>query len=158
MFCAYLADSQVWQSLLAHPMFETSMTWLQRHAAAAELGDYALEMNGRYVNVHTYSTMAESECVWESHQRTVDIQYVIDGEEGIRWLPENLLGNPVRTLEERDRLEFGAPAQTTSLLAMRSGMFAVFLPREAHCPMIALDEPIPIRKAVVKIPIRLLET
>jgi biofilm protein TabA len=156
MFCAHLEDEAAWRVVLRRPVWQASLEWLRAHAARAALGDYPLGEPGWFVNVHMYATQPEPQCVWESHERTVDVQYVIDGEEGIRWLPTRLLGQPVRRLEERDRLEWPAPAVPATRLDLRSGMFAVFVPGEGHCPMIALESPLEIRKAVVKIPVHLL--
>ena len=158
MFCAYLNDPQVWQPQLSHPVLQTSLTWLEQHAATAALGDYPLGEPDWYANVHSYQTRPEPDCGWESHAQTVDVQYVIAGEEGIRWLPARELTGPLRTFTGRDRLEWAPPAETTTFLTLRAGMLAIFLPGEAHCPMIALDAPMLIRKAVVKIPARLLES
>ena len=101
------------------------------------------------------SPSLRSDCVWESHAETIDVQYVITGEEDIRWLSARELSGPLRTFTDRDRQEWAPPAESATLLTLRAGMFAIFLPGEAHCPMIALDAPMPIRKAVVKIPVKL---
>lgn len=158
MFCAYLNDSSAWQPLLSHLVLQTPLTWLEQHAGTAALGDYPLGEHDWYANVHSYQTRPEPDCVWESHARTADVQYVIAGEEGIRWLPASKLNGPLRTFTDRDRMEWAPPAEITTMLTLRAGMFAIFLPGEVHCPMIALGTPMPIRKAVVKIPVRLLES
>jgi biofilm protein TabA len=156
MFCAYLNDPSAWRPLFSDLTLRKSLNWLADHAASAALGDYPLGEPDWFANVHSYDTRAEPDCLWESHAQTADIQYVIAGEEGIRWLPSSKLSGPVHTYDYRDRLEWTPPAEAASLLTLRAGMFAIFLPGEAHCPMIALDGPMPIRKAVVKIPLRLL--
>jgi beta-galactosidase beta subunit len=135
MFCAHLEDEAAWRAVLSRPVWQTSLEWLRAHAAGAALGDYPMGEPGWFVNVHTYATRPEP---------------------GIRWLPTRLLGQPVRRLEERDRLEWPAPAVPATRLDLRRGMFAVFVPGEGHCPMIALESPLEIRKAVVKIPVHLL--
>lgn len=156
MFTAYLNDPAAWQPLRSQPVLQRSLIWLEQHAATAALGDYRLGEPGWYADVHSYQTRPDLDCPWESHAQTADVQYVITGEEGICWLPARELTGPLRTFTDRDRLEWVPPVQTASLLTLRAGMFAIFLPGEAHCPMIALDAPMPIRKAVVKIPARLL--
>ena len=156
MFCAYLNDIMAREPLQLAPILESSLNWLTEHVASATLGNYPLGKPDWFANVHTYETCSEAACIWESHAQTVDLQYVITGEEGIRWFPASKLNGPLRTFTDCDRLEWESPSHATSMLTLRSGMFAIFLPGEAHCPMIALDSPIHIRKAVVKIPIRLL--
>lgn len=158
MFCAYLKDPSAWRTFLSDPILEESAIWLLENASSAGLGDYPLGKPEWFANVHTYETHAEQECLWESHTRTIDVQYMINGEEGIRWLTTNELTRPVRTYGNQDRLDWAPPAGTATLLTLRSGMFAIFLPGEAHCPMIALNGPRPIRKAVVKIPVDLMSS
>ncbi|QVL50113.1 MAG: YhcH/YjgK/YiaL family protein [Thiocapsa sp.] len=158
MFCAVLNEHAAWKSVLVHPVLRRSLDWLATHAVTAVLGDVSLGAAGWFANVHEYRTLPESECIWENHRRTIDVQYVIAGGERIRWSPVAQLGEPLRSIEARDREEYAAPPEAMTLLTLRAGMFAVFLPGEAHCPMIALDAPMPIRKAVVKIPLRLLES
>jgi len=58
--------------------------------------------------------------------------------------------------EERDMQKFAAPAEIGHLVALRPGDLVIFLPGEAHCPKIALGEPVALRKLVVKIPVALL--
>lgn len=156
MFAAYLEDPAVWQPLLLHPVLKESLAWLTRSAQTAEQGHYALGRPGWYAQVHGYATLPESACRWENHTRTVDIQYLSSGSEGIRWAPARQLGTPSRFLEEKDRQEFDATIGPTVLVALRPGMFVIFLPGEAHCPKIALGGSEVLQKTVVKIPLCLL--
>lgn len=157
MFTALLDDINAWQPVLVHPAFRESLSWLQKYAASAELGNHPLNKPGWYANVHGYTTLNENECVWENHTHTIDIQYLVSGTERIRWASIRQLGLPVRFLEDQDRQEFDASPGDTACLDMLPGMFAVFLPGEAHCPKIALKESEMLRKVVIKIPIHLLE-
>ena len=156
MFSANLADYDVWQHVILHQVFRESLTWLEKHAATAELGDYPLEKPNWYANVHTYTTLPETECRWENHLHTIDIQYLVSGSEGIRWAHVRQLGAPQRYLEEKDRQEFAAPGREHSLVYMTPGMFSIFTPGDAHCPKIALDGSVDLRKVVVKIPVQLI--
>lgn len=157
MFAALLAEKYVWQTILNHPVFVESMAWLEKYAATAEFGNYPLGEQNWYANVHGYATLAEAECRWENHTHTADIQYLVSGSEGIRWTNVRDLGVPQRYLEDKDRQEFDAPSSGNSLISMTPGMFAIFLPGDAHCPKIAVGESENLRKVVVKIPVQLIE-
>lgn len=111
---------------------------------------------GWFVNVHGYTTQPEEKCVWENHTHTIDLQYLIEGREGIRVLPVEQLGQPTLYKEESDTQKFASPIQPGHLVILRPGDFVTFLPGEAHCPKIAVGESAPLRKLVVKIPARLL--
>ncbi len=156
MFSALLNNSAHWKSLLIHPVLFQSLEWLQKHATTAEYGDHPLGAPDWYANIHSYQPLAEAECHWENHTRTIDIQYLIAGSEGIRWTEAKELGQPLRYLTDKDRQEFHHCNPPSSLLNMTPGTFAIFMPGEAHCPKIQLGSPSSLRKAVVKIPILLL--
>lgn len=156
MLSAYLNEYVSWGPILSHRILGKSLVWLNENASNAPIGDYPLDEGGWYVNVHTYTTRLERVCVWESHSRTVDVQYIIKGEEAIRWLSTSKMSRVKRELTDQDRTEWEAPDEASTTVVMREGMFAIFLPGEAHCPMVALDTPIQIRKAVVKVPVQLL--
>jgi uncharacterized protein, YhcH/YjgK/YiaL family len=103
----------------------------------------------------------QADCIWESHCQTIDIQYIISGNERILWSPISQLEGPVRTLDHVDRQEWiinrsdeGLP----SSLEMIAGYFVIFMANEGHCPMIAINMPHMIRKAVIKIPAHLLSS
>lgn len=156
MFSAFLKERALWQPILGHPVLRESLAWLESRAAAAGEGDHPLGEPGWYANIHGYRTQPEADCLWENHRATIDIQYLISGCEGIRFEAVSLLGSPRRYLADADREEFDPPRREASLVTMLPGRFAIFLPGDAHCPKVALDLPVQLRKAVVKIPLRLL--
>lgn len=157
MFTAFLEDVKVWQPVLKHPVLRKSLEWLEKNAATAGLGNHPLGEPDWYANVHGYTTLPEAECRWENHTKTIDIQYLIEGSEGIRWTASHQLGAPRRYIEEKDREEFDPANCFASLLHLQPGMFAIFLPGDAHCPKILLSRPETLRKVVVKIPSYLLD-
>ena len=159
MFCSFLADTDQWNDFFHSPVWHTSMYWLVKNASSAELGTYSLGHDDWFVNVHQYQTKHKKYCVWESHQNTIDIQYVISGSEQILWLPTSQLSGPIKTFDNIDRQEWSyintSPVLPSQLILF-AGFFAVFLPNEGHCPMISTGDPSTIRKAVVKIPLSLI--
>ena len=82
----------------------------------------------------------------EGHRKYIDIQYVIRGEESMGWAPREGLVSSVDYDEEKD-LEFFA-GEPDSIVRIPSGSFAVFLPTDAHLPLIGDG---PIHKVVVKV-------
>lgn len=142
---------------MQNPVLRMSLAWLEKYAETAGFGDHSLGEPKWHANVHGYTTLPEAECGWENHTQTIDIQYLVSGSEGIRWAAVNQMGLSKRYIEDKDRQEFDAPSGTTSLLHLYPGMFAVFLPGDAHCPKITLSRPELLRKVVVKIPVRLLD-
>lgn len=82
----------------------------------------------------------------EGHRKYVDIQYVISGGESMGWSPREGLENSTDYDEENDfELFKGAPQ---SVVCVPPGSFAVFLPTDAHLPLIGDG---PIHKVIVKV-------
>ncbi len=156
MFSAYINNETSWRPILKHKVFIESLEWIHKKSALVGFGDYLFDQSGWYANVHGYETQDLSRCCWENHKHTVDIQYLISGSECIHWIDTDRLGPPVRYLVEKDREEFALPLEEVSRVVMLSGMFAIFMPGDAHCPKIVSGEPEIIKKVVVKIPIDLL--
>ena len=143
--------------MLKNDTVVNSLLWLKNHAHLAELGNHPLGKDDWFVNIHSYETKSDNHCVWESHKQTVDIQFMIEGVEMIQWLPDLFLGEPIKVYDDVDRIDWSTSISPVSSIILRSGMFVIFLPGEAHCPMIAVDKSIRVHKAVVKIPITLLD-
>jgi len=85
----------------------------------------------------------------EAHRKYIDIQYVISGDESMGWKNREGLVNSMDYDEDRD-LEFfqGEPA---SIVRVPPRSFAVFLPTDAHLPLIGDG---PIHKVIVKVAVR----
>ncbi|MFY8215094.1 MAG: YhcH/YjgK/YiaL family protein [Chthoniobacterales bacterium] len=157
MFISSINYPERWQSLLSsHPIFSESMAWIRDYAATATEGIHELGKPGWFVNVHGYSTAGPESCVWENHSRTVDLQYIIEGVEGIDVAEVGLLGQPTIVKPESDTEKFSPLEGHATRLILESGMFAILMPGEAHRPKVAIGPSTPIRKLVVKIPVDLL--
>lgn len=74
------------------------------------------------------------EAVIETHNRMVDIQLILDGEEQVGWSPRSEL-QPVEYNSEGDySLYHGQKPQ--QYLTLRQGQFMLFLPEDGHAPCI----------------------
>jgi len=107
------------------------------------------------VNVHTYETRPETGCAWESHARTIDLQYMIVGSEWIGYSPVEVLGEPINYQLDRDRYDY-SPYSAKTRIYLCAGCWALFFPEDAHQPKIAARENASVLKAVVKIDCSLL--
>jgi len=156
MIVAKLNDEKNWKSFLNHPIFSESFEWILKNAETASAGIHELGKPNWFVNVHGYATQSREQCVWENHTRTVDIQYIIEGVEGIDFARVEALGEPTLYKSETDTQKFSPESFASSHLVLHAGEFVVFFPGEAHRPKIAVGEPCALRKLVVKIPTNLL--
>ncbi len=117
------------------PLTSKAVDWLQNTDLSA-LADGSYELCGRdlYVSVQERDTKPADEGIWESHRLYLDIQVVIEGRELMGYCPVGRLSSNVPYSEEKD-IEFYAGA-TENLCLIYQGMFAVFLPQDAHMPNI----------------------
>jgi len=116
----------------------------------AELPDGTYEVSGDrvYAIISHVDGRQIDEGELEGHRKHIDVQYVIRGEESMGWKNREGLVNSVDYDEEKD-LEFfeGKP---DSIVRVPPGSFAVFLPTDAHLPLIGKGS---IHKVVVKVAI-----
>ena len=157
MFTSSIQHRNKTNIFLNHPIFSESFEWILKNAETASAGIHGLGEPNWFVNVHGYATQSREQCVWENHTRTVDIQYIIDGVEGIDFARVEALGEPTLYKSETDTQKFSPEPFAASHLVLNAGEFVVFFPGEAHRPKIAVGEPCALRKLVVKIPMNLLD-
>ena len=157
MFTATLDNKEDWEPILTHPIIQSSILWIKEVGINASFGIHELDGLGRYANVHSYNTKPEIDCKWENHTHTIDIQFVIEGGEKIRWISSTYLGDVIAYDEKTDTQKFQLKNETADIVSLKKGMFAIFLPGDAHCPQIAIEQPALLKKLVVKIPFHLLK-
>lgn len=85
----------------------------------------------------------------EYHARYLDIQIVLQGQEGWHSVP-GLRERRTRTGWRIKTLHFYRRASTRKTVVLNEGDFVVFYPGEVHKPLCAVGEPARVRKAVVK--------
>jgi len=120
-------------------------------------GRYELE-NGCYAMIQRYATKNPLEIQPESHRKYVDLQYIIDGSEIIEIMPVNQLKEKVPYNKEKDIILYeNSPKGKSIVLPMKRGTFAVFYPDEAHKACLMLGDIDNVLKAVIKIPVELLQ-
>lgn len=87
----------------------------------------------------------------EFHQRHIDVQCLLQGEEVIGYLPANAELTPTQDfLKERD-IAFVAAQDNETKLHLTPRMYAVFYPGELHRPCKTIRQSMQIKKVVIKI-------
>jgi biofilm protein TabA len=124
---------------------------------ALPAGNYDLQGRDIYVQVIDMTTKPFSETRPEVHRQYIDVQFLCSGSEKIGVASETG-GNTVAEdlLEQRDLL-FYSSMENESMLTMTPGSFAVFFPSDVHRPGCAADQPMSIRKVVIKVRVSLLQ-
>jgi YhcH/YjgK/YiaL family protein len=133
-----------------HPRLAKGLLWLQ--SAPIDLlptGKHEIEGDKLFAIVDEYVTRPFERTKFESHRVYGDIQFVVTGTEGIDVCGTELLQVTEAYDEKRDVGFFASP-DSASRLVLRANDFAVFFPSDGHRPQIALADPLPVRKIVVK--------
>ena len=113
-------------------------------------GTHPIEEGVRAI-VSEYKTRPVQSCRYETHEKAIDIQYLIKGKEIIRWQPLSSL-SAVSEYDSRKDIRFYSAAGRGTDLLLAEGLFVIFFPEDGHCPGLATESgPEPVKKAVVKI-------
>ncbi len=113
-----------------------------------EPGRYNVEGDEIFALVSEYNTKIPTDVLPEAHERYIDIQYMVKGEEMMGYAP----------LEDQDFIKpYDAEKDIVfyqsemSNLKVSEGMFTVFFPNDVHAPGIMMDTQKPVKKVVVKV-------
>lgn len=120
-----------------------------------EDGKYQLG-NGVYVAISSYDSKLRKNGKYESHLKYIDVQYVISGQELICVEPVDVMRTHtcIAPYNEEKDVDFYVPNPDGIDHLMNPGDYLILLPEDGHMPGICVNGPSPIRKAVIKIPVK----
>lgn len=110
-------------------------------------GIYKISGDDLFYIVSEYKTRPAQEGKLEGHEKYIDIQSVIHGEEMIGYSP---LTNQVVTSEYNKEKDYALYEGSASLIKMIPGMFAIFYPNDLHMPGICNMKKT-VKKLVIKV-------
>lgn len=116
---------------------------------ALEAGRYVID-DDVFFDVKTYAPRTAEVAGWETHEKYIDIQYLLEGRELMGIMPANELTVKNAYDEALDKTSY-EPSEYETTLKLRPGMFALLLPQDAHHPSIIDGEMTSNKKVVVKI-------
>lgn len=131
-----------------HPLFEQGMRFLaDSDLRALTPGRHAVDGDRIYLSIdHTHGRGHDGARL-EAHRRYIDVQYTIEGDEAIGWMPLTGCGQPIDDYDAAKDVSFYA-ARPTTWLAVPQGSFAIFFPHDAHAPLAGRGA---VKKAILKI-------
>lgn len=141
--------------LADHAVWKTSFLWLETAAATAADGIHPLGPEGFFARVMGYPLKARDTARYEMHRRTIDIQYTLEGAEGIEVAP---VGGLVALDDYSDAKEvehFATPAAGQARVDNLAGWFTILFPGEPHMPQLLVPGHASVRKVVIKVPLAL---
>lgn len=146
MIVDLLSNSHLYRGL--HPRIDRAFEYLHRtDLAALAPGDYEIDGENIYARALTYTTRLPEAGKWEAHRRYIDLQVMVEGAERIAYAPLSSM-TPGEYDEAKDFHHLSGAGDPVTL---PSGSFMLLWPADAHMPCLAVDQPAPIKKVVVKI-------
>lgn len=134
-----------------HPSFREAFDALAKIVNDTPDERITVDGDNIFINLSTYTNKNVSECLFESHKKYIDIQYVITGAELIDVCRTNTLKATDDRLDTDD-IAFYENSDIFSTAYLTDGIFVVLFPGEAHRPCVAPDgKGIKTKKAVAKI-------
>jgi YhcH/YjgK/YiaL family protein len=126
-------------------VYEALKFLVETDFSTTELGKYELT-DDIYYMVQEYDTKPKT--VSEVHEKYIDIQLVLSGEEVIGVAPIECEKELVDAKPEKDVWHYTCATQPMTL---RAGEFMVLYPSDIHMPGATLGDPAAVRKVVVKV-------
>jgi YhcH/YjgK/YiaL family protein len=110
-------------------------------------GRHDIDGDRIYVSIDRQDGRGEDGARLEIHRRYIDIQYTIDGDESIGWMPLARCARPDGAFDEKKDIGFFADRPST-WVSVPAGSFTIFFPHDAHAPLAGHGR---LHKAIVKI-------
>ena len=101
--------------------------------------------------VSEYTTKEINGNGYEAHREFVDIQYLISGEEVVNSLPLEYLNELRAYNKESDAAFYVETGIKPQELLLGNGFFAILFPQDGHMPCLCTNEPVKVKKVVVKV-------
>ena len=117
--------------------------------ANAGLGKTALDGENLFASIAEYFPKKREEVRYESHQKYIDIQYVIKGEEIMGITTRDKVTDDEAYNEENDITFYKSESGDYRLATPRN--FLVFFPEDMHRPSITTGDSVMVKKVVVKV-------
>lgn len=113
------------------------------------VGRYELDGDNIFVLIQDQTTAPYEQKKPESHVKYIDIQYLFTGEEkqGFAILEDGVKGEQT---PGKDNIYY-TEVKDEQFVVLKPGDFTIYYPADIHRPNCAVNEPIAIHKAVVKI-------
>ncbi len=135
-----------------HPLFAKAFEYiLSRNLETIEVGKYDIDGDNLKAIVSNKQgmTASESAAKFECHDKHIDIQLCINGNEQIGWKPRNTCTQQKGEYNpEKDVVFYNDTPDM--YFQLTNNQFAIFFPEDVHAPMIGEGE---IKKMVVKVKI-----
>jgi YhcH/YjgK/YiaL family protein len=111
-------------------------------------GKHPVDGENVFALVFHNETKPKQGAFWEAHRRYMDVQYLFEGAERMGRADFRTLKPCAEYDAEKDFLKLKGKGD---FFTVPAGTFVVFWPHDAHMPGLAVQEPKPVKKVVVKV-------
>lgn len=134
-----------------HPLFAKAIEYIKNtDLDAAQIGKYDIADGLKAIYSHKPGISAEeSNAKFECHNKNIDIQICISGNETIGWKSRNNCTQQKGDYNAEKDVVFYADAPEL-YLKLSNQQFCIFFPEDVHSPMIKVDDDA-IKKLVIKV-------
>ncbi|HEJ8429788.1 TPA: YhcH/YjgK/YiaL family protein [Klebsiella oxytoca] len=115
-----------------------------------EPGRYDLQGDDIYMNVMRFATQPAESKKAELHEKFIDIQILLEGEETIHYGVVDS-ARECETWHHEEDYRLCSTIADQQQVVLKPGMFAIFLPGEPHKPGVQGAESVEIKKTVIKV-------
>jgi YhcH/YjgK/YiaL family protein len=157
MITAHLKNWRAIPGLSSHPVWTAAFTWIEENAENAEEGWHELKVENVRVRVMAYVTKTRDTGIYEAHRKHIDIQYTIEGVEGVEFTPTETLIPRCEYDAENDAQFCEIPEKSEGWIENVPGRFCILYPEDAHMAQLAVQGHSEVRKLVVKVPLDAVE-
>lgn len=119
---------------------------------ALEVGKYEIGEGVRVI-VNAFSAKERDVARWETHNKYIDLQYLIEGNEIMGWLPVDQMEEAEYNAEKDITYPVPKAGAHPSDVILETGSFAYLEPRDAHRPSVKLTAD-NAKKLIFKIPVK----
>lgn len=147
-----------WRKLKQAQPFKAGFEFLEKNdLPALSLGRHDIEGDAVYALVQKASSRPPAEGRFEAHQKYIDIQYLVSGEEIIQVAPVAALKIATPYDDSKD-VAFYSRLDKFDPILMHPGCFAVLFPEDGHMPLCHSGGPHELFKVVVKVKVEYWKT
>lgn len=133
-----------------HPRFREAFEFIEKiEREDLAPGRYELDGEKLFVNVSEYE-LGENKAIYESHEKYIDIQYVIRGKEAFNCTKVSECTVTQEFDEKIDAALYTCEGMRTHVEA-GEGDFVIFYPQDVHNPGVKYGDGIKIKKAIAKV-------
>ena len=131
------------------PRLALALDFLQKtDFAGLAPGRHPVDGDSVYALVLNLETKPKKLAFWEAHRRYIDVQYILEGAERMGRADLRALKPTAEYDVEKDLHKLKGKGD---FFTVPAGTFAIFWPHDGHMPDVAIKEPKPVKKAVVKV-------